>query len=242
MIVEIGFDADQDCSRIAADAYTKGARFVCRYLKNLSAKETAALHAVGLAIVLIYETTANRALGGMAAGTIDGARARSQAAALGAPISAAIYATADFDVTAAQQEAVIAYFAAFGGGGIYGNGAICAAALAANVVKYAWLAGGMGMRGSRLFLASGHATIAQDVGDAAGLNLGIEIDSDTAYADDYGAWLPTEAPPMPVADPMIAATKAWQTAIRGAGFNPGPIDGDYGPRTDAAVQAWRARR
>ena len=44
----IGFDADQDCSRVAVAAKAKGVAFVCRYLKNLSVRETRALAAAGL--------------------------------------------------------------------------------------------------------------------------------------------------------------------------------------------------
>lgn len=193
-MVLTGFDADQDCSPVALLAFRRGAVFVCRYLKNLTQEEAKALTVAGLNIVTIFETTARRALGGAAAGKEDGQRALAQAQALGQPTGSAIYATADFGETEDQNAAVLAYLDAFDGQisgyslGVYGEGAVCQAALDAKIAKYVWLAGGMGMRGSRDFLQTGLATIVQDVGDAAGLALGIDIDSDTAYTNDYGGW------------------------------------------------------
>jgi glycoside hydrolase-like protein len=205
-----GFDADQDCSHVAAAAVAKGIEFIARYLKNLFAPEVAALHAAGLGIILIFETTATRALGGAAAGTVDGTKAMTQAKALGAPMGAgvAIYATCDWDVTPAQQNIVAAYLEAFAVAvthgysmGVYANGAICQLALDQDIA-FTWLMGGMGERGSRAFLASGNATIVQGVGDHSPpapandarfpLNLGISIDSDVAMSDEYAMWRPPE--------------------------------------------------
>jgi glycoside hydrolase-like protein len=195
--VIIGFDADQDCSRVAAAAKAKGVGFVCRYLKNLTVSEAHALAAAGLKIVSIWETTANRALAGPAAGSFDGHAAMRMAAMLRQPQGSAIYATADFGETQGEDATVIAYFAAFKRAiqgqaklGVYGEGAVCEACLIAGVADYTWLAGGMGMRGSRAFQLSGKATIVQDVGDVRGLALGISIDSDVANVDDYGGWIP----------------------------------------------------
>ena len=191
----IGFDADQNCSGVAADAVAAGAGFVCRYLKNLTLGEAKALSAAGLKIVSIFESTAERARGGAAAGATDGARAFLQASALGQPQGSAIYATADFDDAAVDDATVIAYFTAFKARlgeyyklGVYANGATCQAALDAGIADFTWLAGGMGMRGSREFKASGKATMVQDVGDKAGLDLGIDVDSDTAMSEDFGGW------------------------------------------------------
>jgi hypothetical protein len=196
-MTQIGFDADQDCSGVADAAAAKGVKFICRYLKNLRAAEVAAVHNAGIAIVLIWETTAERALLGAPAGVVDGTRARDMASALGAPAGTAIYLTADFGEVVAQDAVTIGYFAAakrafadeakMGG---YAEGAVCQAGLDAGIFDYTWLAGGMGMRGSRAFADSGRATIVQDVGDKQGLDLGIDIDSDVAIDGDIGAWLP----------------------------------------------------
>jgi hypothetical protein len=138
---------------------------------------------------------AARALGGAPSGATDGARAFLQAQTLGQPAGSAIYATADFDDASVDDEIVIAYFAAFkrmlNGEyklGVYANGATCQMALDAGVSDFTWLAGGMGMRGSRAFLDTGKATLIQDVGDKQGLNLGINVDSDIATVSEYGGW------------------------------------------------------
>jgi hypothetical protein len=252
----VGFDADQDCSRVAAAAKAKGVGFICRYLKNLTAAEVRAITDAGLKLVSIFETTAERALAGAAAGAEDGAAALAAAARLGQPAGAAIYATADFGETAPQDPAVVAYFSGFATAiagkaklGVYGEGAVCQAVLDAGVADYTWLAGGSGMRGTAAFAASGRATIAQDVGDKRGLNLGIDIDSDVALVDDYGGWnlaapvpLPSPSPapePAPDIDPavsdFIVAVKRLQTFLRAKGLYHDDVDGDFGPESHAAL-------
>lgn len=198
---QIGFDADQNCSRVAEKAVAAGASFVCRYLKNLTTAEVMALHDAGLAIVLIWETSADRALGGATAGVVDGTRAREMAAALGAPAGTAIYLTADFGEVVMQDAVVLGYFAAAkrvfadqARTGIYAEGAVCQAALDQGIADFTWLAGGRKMRGTQAFMDSGRATIVQDVGDLQGLDLGIDIDSDVAIDGDIGAWMPAASP------------------------------------------------
>ena len=39
---------------------------------------------------------------------------------------------------------------------------------------------------------------------------------------------------------MTHTTKDLQSALAAAGFNPGPIDGIHGPKTDAAIVAFKA--
>src|SRR5260370_583951 len=189
----LGFDADQDCSDVADTAVAKGVVFVCPDFENLSLDEAEALSDAGLKIVSIWEATAQRALSGAAGGSVDGLHALNMAAALGQPQGSAIYVTADFGETQIQDEIVLAYFAAFkaalqgqGKLGVYAEGAVCQAALDAGIADYTWLAGGMGMRGSRAFLDTGRATIVQDVGDRVGWRLDIEIDTDIAQADAFG--------------------------------------------------------
>lgn len=245
----IGFDADQDCAPVAQLAAAKGVRFVCRYLKNLSTDEVRALLAAGLAVVLIFESTAERALAGLVAGAADGAKAASQTLALAAPAGTAIYATADFDCTADQQPAALTYFAAFKKAlagayklGVYANGAVCVAAAERGIADYTWVAGGRGMRGTKNFIALGKPTIVQDVGDARGLSLGIGIDSDTAMADDFGGWSATPAqaaaPASPAPQPVaIPAARDMQAALNAAGAAL-DVDGIWGPMSAAALAAY----
>ncbi len=215
----IAFDADQDCSDVAEAAAKAGVVAICRYLKNLSADEAEAIVDAGLYVVSIFESTAQRALQGTAAGFEDGQKALAQANALEQPAGSAIYATADFDATAEQEKDVLEYFKAFRQAlghfklGVYANGAICASAAAYRIADYTWLAGGMGMRGSRGFAASGKATMIQDVGDKRGLNLGIDIDSDVILGPDFGGWhYPDEAqPPAKPPEP-----ESWEEEIKEA--------------------------
>src|SRR5262245_1036236 len=78
-----------------------GARFVCRYLspdstKNLSKTEAAALAAVGIWCVAVWESNAGRALAGTAAGTADAKTALAQATAAGMPSGRPIFFAVDF--------------------------------------------------------------------------------------------------------------------------------------------------
>ncbi|HEX3862752.1 MAG TPA: glycoside hydrolase domain-containing protein [Stellaceae bacterium] len=253
--VAIGFDADQDCSHVAALAVERGATFVCRYLKNLSVAEARTLSAAGLSIVSIFESTAQRSLSGGAGGTADGTKALTQARSIGQPSGSAIYFAVDFDATSAQTTVVLAYLAAaraaLGGAykmGAYANGAACQAARNHQLVDYTWLAGGMAMRGSADFAAAGRATMTQDVGDKRGLNLGISIDSDVALTADFGGWqvgvatvavAPVQTPPLPThPDPVYGAVYALQTALSVAGEAVGAVDHILGPQTLAATQSY----
>jgi hypothetical protein len=191
----VGFDADQDCSHVAALAASKNVEFVCRYLKNLTLAEVNAITGAGLWLVSIFESTASRALSGFEGGVADGQEALDQASALGQPQNSAIYFTADFGETALEDATVLAYFTGanqqlVGSGflGVYGEGALFP--VTQSVAKFFWVAGGRGMRGTQALLDAGTATMVQDVGDKQRLNLGINIDSDTAFVDNYGQWKP----------------------------------------------------
>jgi hypothetical protein len=262
MTIMLAFDADQDVSRVLPKAKADGVIAVCRYLGRTSAGEIAAISAEGMSTVSVFETTANRALGGSVAGALDGSKAVAIAIALKQPLGSAIYVADDQDTTIAQQPAVLAYFAAFKTAlnlayaetppyklGVYANGAICQAALDQGIADYAWLAGGMGMRGSRDFAASGRATMIQDVGDKQHLGLGIAVDSDEVETADYGGWaIVSDAPDEPLPIPYVGsadilpALKDVQAALKGEGLYKGAIDGLWGPRTAAAFAAYYASR
>lgn len=101
-------------SMAPSEAKAKGARFVCRYLshdssKNLSPSESKDLARLGIKRVVVWETTANRALDGRDAGRSDAHEAQRQAYACGMPSSRPIYFAIDFD-TAGNPGAVDAYF------------------------------------------------------------------------------------------------------------------------------------
>jgi hypothetical protein len=82
--------------------YDAGYRGVMRYLSNdaskdLSVTEAKALHAAGLGIGLVWETTASRAKAGQAAGAADAKAANAKADALGFPKTCPIFYAVDYD-------------------------------------------------------------------------------------------------------------------------------------------------
>jgi putative chitinase len=62
------------------------------------------------------------------------------------------------------------------------------------------------------------------------------------------ATTPAAAPSAPTAQPRLtrgaqgAAVKVLQQTLQRHGFDPGPVDGDYGPRTESAVRAFQAAK
>jgi hypothetical protein len=89
-----------------------GAKWVARYFSNdktkdLTAAEVKAYPAAGLAIVVVRETTANRAGQGRQAGIDDAKAALAEAKAVGLPTNVPIYFAVDYDATPA---AVKPYF------------------------------------------------------------------------------------------------------------------------------------
>jgi hypothetical protein len=99
----------------ARAAKEMGARFAVSYLSTSASKNwTPALihayHALGLATVCVWETSATRALARYAAGRTDARTALGQEQALGIPASKPIYFAVDFNETAHQARAVTSYF------------------------------------------------------------------------------------------------------------------------------------
>lgn len=126
---------------------------VFRYLsggtpgKDITAEEAAGYLEAGLWIVLIWETTAQRALAGASAGTVDGVAALQQARQVGYPPGCDLYVNVgDWAVQPGQTGAVVAYLQAFdqivsSGGdhpGGYGTSYIIDAAAAAGVNDGWW--------------------------------------------------------------------------------------------------------
>jgi hypothetical protein len=113
-----------DCSapltaQTAAALAAAGYRFACRYLvperydwKRLTRAEAEAITAAGLHIVSVFETSAVRAVGGAAAGSVDGAEALQEARLIGQPAGSAIYFAVDFDAHPVHFDAIEAYLRA----------------------------------------------------------------------------------------------------------------------------------
>lgn len=180
--------------------------FACRYLspnaKGMTKAEVLALASLGIKIVSVYETTANRALQGAEAGQEDMAAAIDLAASLGQPQGSPIFLAVDFDATLAQINGPItSYFQGANKEAVgeclvasYGNGLTCKTLKGKLLAQYTWVAGGKGMQGTRDYLATGAWDIQQDVGDQRSLNLGVSIDSDIANNPALPfAWLPAPA-------------------------------------------------
>lgn len=212
MTVLLGLDADTILTPYAPAIAAAGISAVGRYLKNLEPAEVAALHAAGVAIWLIFEGGSDNVLGGAGQGTEDGNRALAQAQALGAPPTAAIYATADFDIASDQLALALDYWAAFDAviwgkyqiGG-YADGTVLSG-LRDHGLPYRWLAGAMGWDGSREFLQSESPEIVQGPTiDGGGSwsppgtppidwpDLGFPYDPDVIFVADCGLWLPSAA-------------------------------------------------
>lgn len=128
-----------------------GYRFVLGYVsnspsKNLTAQNVRDYLAAGLSVGLVWETTADRALAGAAAGATDGAAADRQADAIGYPVDCPIFFAVDQAVSLSQINGPIrAYAAAFDAAmkrpaGVYGSFLVVDTLVTAGQrpVRYGW--------------------------------------------------------------------------------------------------------
>lgn len=198
----VGKGCDYVSGPTPAQLKAAGMTFVCRYLssgyengdpnkpvnpKDLTAAEAAGLHKAGINIVLVFETTATRALAGKAAGKSDYVSARKQATALGCPTSVPIYFAVDFDMQPSEAGKVIAYFngaSSVDGAasvGVYGGIAAVEAVASSHVARWFWQAyawsGGKWYAGNHLEQYENGAKIA-----------GHSVDLDRSCHALYGAW------------------------------------------------------
>jgi hypothetical protein len=170
-----------------------GVRFACRYLshdtsgKNLSLTEAKQLSDAGIWIVVVWETTANRALSGRTGGAADAREAARQARACGMPGGRPIYFAVDWDVQPSQIPTVMAYLAGAatvlgkGGTGVYGGYRAVQAALSGNQCAWGWQT--YAWSGGRW---DSRAQIQQYSNDRK-IN-GVGLDFDRAVVTDYGQW------------------------------------------------------
>lgn len=144
-----GIDYSFGSGLTTAQMKAAGVKFVCRYLdylpngKVINSTEAVNLVKAGIEIVLVFESTANRMLGGHAAGVADAQEADRQVKALGFA-GVPVYFACDFDATPGDQAAINAYLdgAASVIGvkrtGIYGGYWPCVRAWQAHKVTYVW--------------------------------------------------------------------------------------------------------
>lgn len=100
---------------------SEGYEFAGRYLvpevgtlrwKALTKAEAETLNAAGLKLLTVWETTADRARGGAAAGASDGASALRCARKIAMPVSGIIYFAVDFGAQESDMDAIEAYLRA----------------------------------------------------------------------------------------------------------------------------------
>ena len=169
-----------------------GVKFVCRYLshspsKNLTHAEASRLTDAGIWIVVVWETTAQRALSGHSGGVADAKDARAQAKSCGMPDDRPVYFAVDWDASSGQQHTINAYLdgAASVLGrdrvGIYGGYGPVKRALDGGHATWAWQtyawSGGRWDSRAQLQQYSNDHTIG-----------GVGCDYDRAEKSDYGQW------------------------------------------------------
>jgi hypothetical protein len=190
-----------------------GFGFAARYLshdpsKNLTKAEAAALLADGVAIVLVWEDSAQGALRGHSGGVADALAADAQARQCGLP-GAFIYFAADWDATAAEQTMINAYLdgcaTVIGRArvGLYGGYWPCSRARLAGKAAKFW--GTVAWSGTNWATATWKPDVMQGAQVSVG---GVSVDLDTAdAAGDFGQWPrpATTTIPMPKPAPKPAA-------------------------------------
>lgn len=176
-----------------------GLRFVCRYVstpgnpKNLTRAEHDGLRRHGIATVLVFETTARRALGGLEAGHLDALSARRQAHELGwrRPV---IYFAVDFDTSplaAGDMAHVVDYIRGaaevlgHNRTGVYGGLRTVTACHAAKACRYLWQTRAWSGVPAPTWHPARH--LEQYGGGQIG---GHAVDYDRAVRRSFGAWRP----------------------------------------------------
>lgn len=183
-------------AKTAAAFASDGYSFAARYLvpsgwKALKMEEAEIINQAGLDIVSVFETKADRALGGYGAGMVDGVTAAKVAKQIGQPEGSCIYFAVDFEATASQMDTVIDYIQAASKvtpdytTGVYGSYAVVEAVRKAGACSRFWQtkAWSYGRK-------SAAAHIYQYDCGPQGLGLsmnGVDVDLNEGYGNE-GAW------------------------------------------------------
>jgi hypothetical protein len=216
-VSDMAFGVDYSSSRPSHAALkTAGVEFAGRYIgsqvrkagrdaKWLSPSEATALHSDGLDIVLIFETSAERADGGRAAGLADAKTAVDELAYCGAPANSVVFFAVDFDTTVGPL--ITGYFKAvaevlgLARVGAYGGYRVIKALFDAHLITYgmqtyAWSAGKWDVRAQIQQYSNGRT-----IG-------GADVDYNRAMKPDFGQWpAKTVQPPAPKPKPVPAPPK-----------------------------------
>jgi hypothetical protein len=216
-------DTNSETSARLDELRSHGVECVIRYIstntsgsKVVKPAEARAIAAAGLKLGLVFEIWGG--VNNFAHDDIDGDSgadhgnfARQWAASVGAPDNTIIWFAIDTDCTAGQYaQRVKPYFQAARTAlrgkyriGVYGCGYVCVQAMADGIVDATWLTQSMGFNGSRAFRDSGRWTLLQ--GPETTLE-GLSIDTNEANSDDYGAFVPFQAPPVTMPTPIPVPT------------------------------------
>ncbi len=174
-----------------------GIGFAARYVshtpsKNISAVEATDLAAHGVWTVLVWETTANRAGAGRAAGIADAHDALAQATAAGMPPGRPLYFAVDWD---ANPAVVVPYFQGVASvlglarTGVYGGFKVVSYLLDHQLAAWAWqtAAWSAGRWDPRAHIRQPATTV--QIG-------GVACDNDTSQQTDFGQWMPGGITPL----------------------------------------------
>jgi hypothetical protein len=216
-------DTNNETSARLDELRSHGVECVIRYIstntsgsKVVKPAEARAIAAAGLKLALVFEIWGG--VNNFAHDDIDGDSgadhgnfARQWAASVGAPDNTIIWFAIDTDCTAGQYaQRVKPYFQAARTAlrgkyriGVYGCGYVCVQAMADGIVDATWLTQSMGFNGSRAFRDSGRWTLLQ--GPETTLE-GLSIDTNEANSDDYGAFVPFQAPPVTIPTTIPVST------------------------------------
>lgn len=184
-----------------------GIVFACRYLeyrgnpnprKPLTLGEIDDLHNHGVAVVAAFESTANRALDGRAAGAADGADAAAALKGLGFPASCPAYFAVDFDPQPQYLDRIDAYFEGIATSlsiariGVYGGYGLLGHLRTGGYATWFWQAAGWS--GGHEF-APGHIHQYQTGSMGAKPINGAAVDYDRALKSNFGQWAVSGAGP-----------------------------------------------
>lgn len=236
-----------------------GYKFMIGYVspkseKNLSAGNIADYRNAGMAVGLVWESAAGRALEGAAAGGADGAEADRQADALGYPTDAVLFFAVDVDTTSGNFGAIGAYAGAFNQAtkrpvGIYGEFDVIEQFVTPGQqpVQYGWQTAAWSrdpntaqprLSGkANLYQRTGHPTWPVPGGVAANA-----FDENVALSPvPLFGWRGSDPKPAQDAGDEQADPQARedQTNLNDTGFDCGTPDGFWGDKSTAACSAFQ---
>lgn len=209
---------EEKAREFKALGYDFAGRYFCPpgNFKRLNKSEAEAISAAGLKLLCVWETTADRAKGGMAAGAVDGVRAYNQALELGMPNTGIIYFAVDFDAQSGDFDAIEAYLRAARMQteefeiGVYGSYSVVEAMHARGVCKGFWQC--VAWSGGKV---SAHHTVYQ--AHWSQTIIGHQVDTNTCPdMDAAGLWNYEEESEMKVYKTINDVPEWYRAAVRKA--------------------------